>query len=183
MTRTVRIAALALGLATLFSAGCASRWEQPTEQDGSWCYWFGRGQAKQRTQTCTPHPVPDLQTDLQAKTFTPAADAVTVYVVRRSMDDYRYRVPVLVDGTHSVDTIPGSYVRLKLQPGAHKLSIAWRGQVSEQTIAGNAGDIRLLQVAGLSTDQDSQFSWSDKTADDTRQRVLKAKLIRDLDLR
>ena len=87
MTRTVRIAALAMGLATLLSAGCASRWEHATEQDGSWCYWFGRGQAKQRTQTRTPPPVPDLQTARQAKTFTPAADAVTVYVVRRSMDD------------------------------------------------------------------------------------------------
>ena len=51
--RTVRITglALAMGLATLLSAGCASRWEQPTEQDGSWCYWFGRSPAKKRTQT------------------------------------------------------------------------------------------------------------------------------------
>lgn len=173
--------ALAVALASLFLGGCASRWEQPAEKDGSWCYWFGRSLAKQRTQTCTRHPVPDMQVDIQAKTFTPEADAVTVYVVRRSIDDYRYLVPVLVDGVHSVDTIPESYVRLKLRPGEHRFSIRWRDQVSEQAIDGKAGEIRVLQVAGLSTDDDSQFGWSSKNPDDARQRVLKAKLINDLD--
>lgn len=183
--RSVRATGLALlvGLAPLFLAGCASRWEQPTEQDGSWCHWFGRSLARKRTQTCTLHPVPNLQNDIQAKAFVPEGDAVTVYVVRRSMNDYRYRVPVLVDGTHSVDTIPESYVRLKLRPGTHKLAIRWRGQLAEQEVEGQAGEIRVLQVAGLSTDQDSQFGWGGKGTDDARQRVLKARLINDLDLR
>jgi hypothetical protein len=183
--RAIRTTALVLtlGLTTLLTAGCASGWEKPTEKDGSWCYWFGRSLARKRTETCTPHPVPDLQTDLQAKTFAPDPEAVTLYVVRRSMDDYRYLVPVMVDGKHSVETIPGSYVRMRLQPGSHQLSIVWNGKTADQNVQGKAGDVQVLQVAGLSTDKNSQFSWSEKPADDARQRVLKSKLIRDLDLR
>jgi hypothetical protein len=178
-----RLLLCALCLATLGTAGCTSYWEKPTEKDGSWCYWFGRGMARKRTETCTPHPVPDMQTDLQAKTFTPDPDAITLYVVRRSMDDYRYRVPLTVDGRHDVQTIPWSYVRMKLSPGAHKVSIAWDGKVSEKEVQGQPGDVLLLQVEGLSTDKNSQFGWSDKPADDSRKRVLKSKLILDLDLR
>lgn len=168
-----------IAMATLSSAalaGCASRWERPLQADGSYCYVFG----KQKRSVCTPEAVPSAAADLQAKQFAADTAAFTLYVVRHRMNDGIVQVPIAIDGSKPVVTVPESMVRARLKPGPHQITATWNGQTVSQTVQGQAGEVRFVQLAG------SVWAWGSEykleTGDDQQARklALKSRLVADV---
>lgn len=166
---------LGLALAVASMAGCAGHWHHPVEADGTYCHRLGT----LRTSTCTPQPVPSDQADLDAKAFAADREALTVYVVRAHWADGRHIVPFTVDGGSPVQTVPDSFVRLRLPPGSHRLALTWEGQAAARSVEGQAGDVRFIQLVGHTRASGSTFQWSADDEADGRLRAMKARLVAD----
>lgn len=92
-------------------------------------------------------------------------------------------VPVTVDGAASIATIPESSARLRMQPGAHRLSAQWEGRTVDISVQGRAGDLRVVELVGSGWAWGTSFSWEAVQADEVKSRVQASKLVTDLDLR
>lgn len=161
--------------AVLSLCACAHRWEQPLRADGAYCVPIGRG----LHATCTAGPVPGLEVDAQAKQFRPAAQALTVYVVRKRPADYRNEVPVSMDGEAPVVTVPESFIRWRLSPGVHTLSLNWEGHVQTQRIEGSAGDQVWVELVGSVETDAGTYRYQIADAEHGRALVREARLIAD----
>ncbi len=175
-----RMVAIGAGaLAVVAMAGCANRWQRPTEADGRYCYVFG----KKRQSICTVQPVPTAAADLEVKGFVPDPSALTVYVVRHRWGDGFVHVGVSADGGASVVTVPESTVRYRLKPGRHNLAAVWQGDSVAQIVEGQAGDVRFVQLVGAVWSWGGKFEWDATDPDDARKRALKSRLIADVEVR
>jgi len=92
-------------------------------------------------------------------------------------------VPVTLDGAAGVVTIPESLARLRLKPGAHRLSAQWEGRTVDISVQGRAGDLRVVELVGSGWTWGTSFSWETVQADEGKSRAQASKLVADLDLR
>lgn len=72
----------------------------------AWCYRVRATPDMDRWRTCTTGPIPVPAVEAEAKHFTPAPDAATEYVVKRSARDHSNRIVVEVGERASLETIP-----------------------------------------------------------------------------
>lgn len=156
--------------------GCASRWERPVQADGTHCYVFG----KQQKSACTPHAVPGMEMDQAAKRFTPDPAALTVYVVRHRANDGINPVPITMDSMSPVVSVPETFIRFRLKPGAHQLSSSWQGKTVTQTIQGQAGEVKFVQLAGSVWSWGGDYAWELDKDEQARRLTLKSRLIADV---
>lgn len=174
---TSRIAAclLAAGL-----VGCASTAPRLAAPEGGYC--FRIGPTYRAHLTCTTAPIPSAAVEAEAKRFEPVPDEATLYVVRRRWADAVNRIPIRVDDQVTVDTIPNSFVRVRLPAGIHVVSMSWRGSTETRTIDIKAGDLRFVEIDGAVWSWSQHYAWADGDAEGARQRALKSKLIADVHL-
>lgn len=177
--RTLLVGLAATGLLPL--AGCMTKPLSPVKADGTYCHRIGK--TYRPTLTCTPSAVPTDAVEAEAKRFEPDPSFLTVYVLRRSWGDTSVVVPVTVDGTASAATIPESLVRLRLKPGAHRLSAQWDGRTVDIGVEGRAGDLRVVELVGSGWVWGTSFSWNAVQADVVQSRARASKLVADIDLR
>lgn len=104
---------------------------------------------------CVAGPVPAAAVEAEARLLRPDPQRLTVVVVRQRWADAANRVPLSVDGGAPIDTLPASFVRLRLAPGRHVLRASWgetgapaAEQATELAISGQAGDLLCVDLVG-----------------------------------
>ena len=127
--------------------------------------------------------MPTDAVEAEAKRFEADPAALTVYVLRSRWGDASVVVPVTVDGAASATTIPVSLVRLRLKPGAHRVSALWEGRSIDVSVEGRAGDLRVVELVGSGWAWGTSFSWQMAQAESVKARAQASKLVADLDLR
>lgn len=172
-----RAALIALGSGTLLLAACASKPIRPVNADGTWCHRVGK--APRYKLTCTRAPVPPPTVEAEAKRFAVSGDRLTVYVVRKRWADAANLVKLTVDGSAQAETVPESFVRLRLPPGEHALRATWARGEAQAIISGAAGEIRFLELVG------SVWAWGStyefEPGDEaSRDRVLRVRMVADV---
>ncbi len=172
-----RAALIALGSGTLLLAACASKPIRPANADGTWCHRVGK--APRYKLTCTRAPVPPPTVEAEAKRFAVSGDRLTVYVVRKRWADAANLVKLTVDGSAQAETVPESFVRLRLLPGEHALRATWARGEAQAIISGAAGEIRFLELVG------SVWAWGStyefEPGDEaSRDRVLRVPMVADV---
>ncbi|MDZ7813667.1 MAG: hypothetical protein U5L74_11335 [Ideonella sp.] len=177
--RTLMVGLAVVGLAPL--AGCMTKPLRAVNADGTYCYRIGK--SYRPTLTCTPTPVPTDAVEAEAKRFQADPTALTVYLLRNRWADTSVVVPVTVDGAASAATIPVSLVRLRLKPGAHRVSAQWEGRSVDVSVEGRAGDLRVVELVGSGWAWGTSFEWQTAQAESVKARAQASKLIADLDLR
>jgi hypothetical protein len=177
--RTLLLGLAVVGLAPL--AGCMTKPLRAVNADGTYCYRIGKNYRP--TLTCTPTAVPTDAVEAEAKRFEADPAALTVYVLRSRWGDASVVVPVTVDGAASATTIPVSLVRLRLKPGAHRVSAQWEGRSIDVSVEGRAGDLRVVELVGSGWAWGTSFSWQMAQAESVKARAQASKLVADLDLR
>lgn len=177
--RTLLVGLAVVGLAPL--AGCMTKPLRAVNADGTYCYRIGKSYRPKLT--CTPTAVPTDAVEAEAKRFEADPAALTVYVLRSRWGDASVVVPVTVDGAASAATIPVSLVRLRLKPGAHRVSAQWDGRSVDVNIEGRAGDLRVVELVGSGWTWGTSFEWQMAQAESVRTRAQASKLVADLDLR
>ena len=172
-----RAALIALGSGTLLLAACASKPIRPVNADGTWCHRVGK--APRYKLTCTSAPVPPPTVEAEAKRFAVSADRLTVYVVRKRWADAANVVKLTVDGSAQAETVPESFVRLRLPPGEHALRATWARGEAQAIISGAAGEIRFLELVGSVWAWGSTFQFvpGDEAS---RDRVLSVRMVADV---
>lgn len=173
------LARFAVGLAAVLLAACASA-PRVTEPDGTYCFRIGKTNRVWRT--CTTTPIPDQAAEADAKRFEALPGAVTLYIVRRRWADSSYQVPVDVDGRHRVVTIPASFVRVRLTPGTHTLSLKWKDQMDTVALSVRAGEVVFVDMEGAAWVGATTYRWQKDDETGARQRATRSTLIADLDL-
>lgn len=169
----------AAGLAAVLLAGCVSA-PRVTEPDGTYCFRIGKTNRVWRT--CTTSPIPAVAADADAKRFEPRPGVATLYVVRRRWADSANQVPVDVDGLLRVDTIPASFMRVSLAPGAHMLSLTWKGRTATTTVIARPGDMIFVDIDGSAWIGATSYRWQKGDEAEARRRVSQSRVIADLDL-
>lgn len=177
--RTLLLGLAVVGLAPL--AGCMTKPLRSVNADGTYCHRIGK--SYRPTLTCTPAAVPTDAVEADAKRFEADPTALTVYVMRSRWGDASVVVPVTIDGAASAATIPVSLVRLRLKPGAHRLSAPWEGRSADIEVQGRAGDLRVVELVGSGWAWGTSFRWEAVQADEVKSRAQASKLVADLDLR
>ena len=177
--RTLLIGLAAVGLVPL--SGCMTKPLRPVNADGTYCHRIGKSYRPKLT--CTPTAVPTDAVEADAKRFEADPAFLTVYVLRRRWGDASMMVPVSVDGAASMATIPDSLTRVRMKPGAHRLSAQWEGRTVDISVQGRAGDLRVVELIGSGWTWGTSFSWEAVQADDVKSRAQASKLVADLDLR
>jgi hypothetical protein len=177
--RTLLVVLAVVGLAPL--AGCMTKPLRSVNTDGTYCHRIGKSYRPKLT--CTPAAVPTDAIEAEAKRFDADPAALTVYVLRSSWGDASVVVPVTVDGSASAATIPVSLVRLRLKPGAHRVTAQWEGRSVDINVEGRAGDLRVVELVGSGWAWGTSFRWEAAQADAVKARALASKLVADLDLR
>lgn len=177
--RTLLLGLAVVGLAPL--AGCMTKPLRAVNADGTYCYRIGK--SYRPTLICTPTAVPTDAVEAEAKRFEADPAALTVYVLRSRWGDASVVVPVTVDGAASATTIPVSLVRLRLKPGAHRVSAQWEGRSIDVSVEGRAGDLRVVELVGSGWAWGTSFGWQMAQAESVKARAQASKLVADLDLR
>lgn len=156
-------------------AGCAIAPEQRAAESRTYCMSTPRT----RRTVCTPEPVPSAAVEAEAKRFEPAPDVLTVYVVRSAWADGVRPLAVTVDGDSQIGTLPRSLIRLRLAPGAHQLAFEWDGRTHTFIAEGQAGELRIVELAGSSVPLDRPYHWSDADPAGAKLRARGTRLIAD----
>ena len=177
--RTLLLGLAVVGLAPL--AGCMTKPLRSVNADGTYCHRIGKSYRPKLT--CTPTAVPTDAVEAEAKRFEADPAFLTLYVLRRRWGDASMVVPVTLDGAAGVVTIPESLARLRLKPGAHRLSAQWEGRTVDISVQGRAGDLRVVELVGSGWTWGTSFSWETVQADEVKSRAQASKLVADLDLR
>ena len=165
---------LGTGAAAALTA-CASA-PEPRAVDGRpYCMTTPRA----RRTVCTPEPIPNAATEADAKRFEAAPGVLTVYVVRSAWADAVRPLAVIVDGGTPIGTLPRSLIRLRLAPGTHRFAFEWDGRLQAVDVSGEAGDLRLIELAGSSIPLDRGYHWSDADPAGAKLRARNTRLIAD----
>lgn len=159
-------------------AGCASSPKPDPTAEAIHCY---RNKVdRYRVGPCTTVPVPSLAADADAKTFKPDPVYLTVYVVRRSWGDGWHLLKVFAGARPGVETLPDTMVRMRLPPGEHELSFEFDGQRKSTRVAGTAGEVVFMRLAGTAWAWSSQYEWVYEPPLAIRERAAKTRLVADL---
>ena len=166
MSNIPRRAAL-LGLAgfAVLGAGCMTKPLRPANADGTYCYRIGKSYRPKLT--CTPGAIPSAQ-------------AVTVSLVRKRWGDTGFVIPVSTPGVQTVDTVPETFARLRLAPGAHVLTATWPEGTTSLEVSGKAGDVLVVEVIGQIWAWGSKYRLEPGTIDDARERTRNLRLVADV---
>ena len=156
-------------------AGCASAPERSTGDRRTYCM---STPCTKRT-VCTPEPVPSAAIEADAKRFEATPGVLTVYVVRSAWVDAVRPLTVIVDGDSQIGTLPRSLIRLRLAPGAHQLAFEWNERVHGFDVRGEAGELRIVELAGSSVPLDRPYHWSDADPAGAKLRARTTRLIAD----
>lgn len=170
----------AVGAAALLLSACASVPSRVVEPDGSYCFRIGKTNRVWRT--CTTGPIPNQAAEAEAKRFEALPGVVTLYIVRRRWADSTYKVVVDIDGRQRVDTIPASFIRARLTPGTHTLSLNWKDLTDTMTLSAQAGEVVFVDIEGAAWIGATTYRWQTGDAASARQRAARSTLIADLDL-
>lgn len=157
-------------------AGCATAPEPRSADSRTYCMQTPRT----RRTVCTPDPVPSAATEADAKRFEAAPGVLTVYVVRSAWADAVRPLAVTVDGTAQIGTLPRSLIRLRLAPGTHQLAFEWNARVHGIAVAGEAGELRIVELAGSSVPLDREYHWSNADPAGAKLRARSTRLVADL---
>jgi hypothetical protein len=165
-----RAALIALGCGAFLVASCVSKPSRPASADGTWCHRAGK--APRYKLTCTSAPMPPPAVEADAKRFVASADRFTVYVVRKRWADAANVVKLAMVGGAQAETVPGTFVRLRLSPGEHVLRASWP--------EGEAQTIRVVELAGSAWVWGSRYGFEpgDKAS---RDRVLRSRMVADIE--
>ena len=101
---------------------------------------------------CASTPQASAERDADAKAFDTHPGAATVYVYRSPLDtDYEDNV-LYVDGRLIGSTVPGTYFRMNLPPGKHRLHGTGidQGQLALDARPGRLYFVELTVIAGTS---------------------------------
>lgn len=169
----------AAGLAAVLLAGCASA-PRVVEADGTYCFRIGKPNRLWRT--CTTAPIPSITAEAEAKRFETRPEVATLYIIRRRWADNAYQMPIEIDGVRRVDTIPASFVRVRLKPGSHILSLSWKGRTDATTLTARAGEVHFLEIDGETWIGATSYRWSTGDEAGARQRAARSTFIADVDL-
>jgi hypothetical protein len=165
--------------AILALSGCAG--SPSTEVAGSdYCHRTRGMPDAPRHRTCTTAPIPAPQVEAAAKRFEPVADAGTLYVVRRSRGDSSNLLPVDLGHGVKIDTIPNSFIRVRMAPGDHTVAFDWHGVRRPMPVHLREGTITFIELD--ETDW-LQYEWVGTSPARARQEALLSKMIADVDLR
>lgn len=175
--RSVLTGLLAAGLVPL--AGCMSKPVRPANSDGTYCHAIGKWHS--RKLTCTTAPIPSEQAEAQAKRFEAAAGLLTVYVVRKRWGDARNVVRLTADLGPAIVTVPESFVRLRLKPGAHKLVADWDEGRAALDITGTAGEVLFVELIGSVWSWGSSYRLESGDPGESRTRALGLRMVADVD--
>lgn len=179
MDRISRRATLgALGVAALLGTGCMTKPMQPANADGTYC--FATGKWHSRKLTCTPTPIPTAAVETEAKRLEPAADALTLYVVRKSWGDTINQVQLALDDGGPVATTPESFVRLRVRPGSHRLTATWPEGTAALAVTGAAGEVKLVELVGSVWAWGSTYRLDSGDAAELRTRVAPLRMVADV---
>jgi hypothetical protein len=173
-----RVALIALGSGTLFLAACVSKPVRQANADGTWCHRVGK--APRYKLTCTSAPAPPPAVEADAKRFAASAERVTVYVVRKRWADAANVVELTVDGGARAETVPESFVRMRLPPGDHVLRASWPEGETQMAFRGTAGEIRVIELAGSAWAWGSTYAFEPGDSG-SRERVLRVRMVADID--
>ncbi|HRH85772.1 MAG TPA: hypothetical protein PLO41_02895 [Rubrivivax sp.] len=156
-------------------AGCASAPQPRTTDSRTYCM----STLRTRRTVCTPEPVPSAAAEADAMRFEAAPGVLTVYVVRSAWADAVQPLTVTVDGDARIGTLPRSLIRLRLAPGAHRLVFEWDGRSHTVVAKGDAGELRIVELAGSSVPLDRAYHWSDADPAGAKLRARDTRLIAD----
>ena len=165
---------LGAGAATVLT-GCASAPEPRAADSRTYCMTTLR---RKRT-FCTPEPVPNAATEADAKRFEAVPGVLTVYVVRSAWADAVRPLAVIVDDRTPIGTLPRSLIRLRLAPGTHRFAFEWNGRLEAVDVTGEAGELRVIELAGSSVPLDRGYHWSDVDPAGAKLRARSTRLIAD----
>lgn len=167
-----------LGLSATALPGCMTKPQQPVRADGTYCYAYGR--AYRQRFTCTTDAVPAAQVEAEAKRFQPDPSALTIYVIRRRWLDSRDAVALTVDNHAPITTLPESFVRIRVRPGAHQLGVAWDDRTAGARVDGSAGDVRYVELAGTQWAWRTDYRLEQVAAEGGQLQAIQSKLIADV---
>lgn len=174
--RSLLTGLLAVGLVPL--AGCMSKPVRPANVDGTYCYAIGKWHS--RKLTCTTAPIPSQQAEAEAKRFEAAPGLLTVYVVRKRWGDARNVVRLTLDRDPVVATVPESFVRLRLKPGAHQLVAEWDEGHAAFGVNGSAGEVVFVELIGSVWSWGSTYRLESGNPEESRVRALGLRLVADI---
>ena len=167
-----------VGMEALLSAGCMTKPMRPVNPDGTYCFAVGR--TTRRKLTCTPTPIPPESVEIEAKRFEPAADLLSVYVIRKRWGDVTNQVQLKVDNGAPVVMTPESFVRLRLRPGTHQLTATWGDGTSSLAITGAAGNLLFVELGGSVWASGGTYRLNHGDPADGRERVASLRLVADV---
>lgn len=131
---------------SFMTIGCTTTPVRKVEEDGRYCF-----KSSNHRFVCTVRTIPGAASAQAALTFSPHSEAITLYVIRSDRPDAFGRVPLVIDGQESLDTIPHSFARIELTPGRHSLSAPGRGSSATFTLDGQGGSLRFLRLRGYTS--------------------------------
>lgn len=167
-----------LGFGALLTTGCMTKPMRPANPDGTYC--FATGKSYRRKLTCTLAPIPSEAVEADAKRLEPAPDVLTVYVVRKRWGDATNQVRLTVDDGMPVVTTPESFVRLRVRPGSHQLTATWSEGTAALSIAGAAGEVKLVELVGSVWAWGSTYRLDLGDATGLRDRVAPLRMVADV---
>lgn len=166
-----------VGGSALGATGCMTKPIQPARADGTWCYRVGNFRRKAQ---CSSGPVPSAEVDAIAKRFETSADRLTVYIVRKRWADAVNKVGLQIDGNTRVETLPESFVRLRIAPGRHRIKADWPDGSNELEVEGAAGDIRFVELVGSVWAWSTSYRLEAGQPEEAMQRVRSIRLVADV---
>ncbi|MBI4207849.1 MAG: hypothetical protein HY527_22755 [Betaproteobacteria bacterium] len=121
--------------------------------------------------------LPPSPQDLQAKRFEPVPDKAVLYVFRDRPDFVDDGAPITVDGLMQATTYPGTYLRLELAPGRHRVAgfASDAGVIELELQAGHIGFLQQSVVRSFIGPARSHFRPVDEAYG--RQAVLRSELV------
>jgi hypothetical protein len=166
-----------LGGSALGATGCMTKPIQPARADGTWCYRVGNSRRKAQ---CSSGPVPSAEVDALAKRFEATADRLTVYVVRKRWADAVNKVQLQVDGNSRIETLPESFVRLRIAPGRHRIRADWTEGSTDIEVEGAAGQILFVELVGSVWARGSSYRLEAGQPEESMKRARSIRLVADV---
>lgn len=176
-----------LGSAAL--TACGTRPLQPGAGNASaagYCRPSSAGEHDLRT--CLPGPLPSDAQQAEARSLGADAQRLTVLVIRQRWADAVNRVSLALDGRAVADTVPSSFVRLRMAPGPHVLAARWpAGGTADApdaqatlALAGQAGEVLCVELVGSVWLWRSHYRLEPTTPAEAAARVRALRLVADV---
>jgi hypothetical protein len=169
---------LVLGVTALTSTGCMTKPLRAANADGTYCARTHRRYSRKRI--CTPSPIPKESVEAESKRFEPTPERLTVYVIRKSWGDADNRVDLTIDGGEPITTVPESFVRLRLHPGAHALAARWDKESTMLDINGAGSEALFVELVGSAWAWGSTYRLKLGDPVSSRNRAARLRLVADV---